>query len=99
MHQGEERPMQGWYAFRLAVALGCGIALVAGCSAPPPSVAATVGVPFALGVGQSAILAAPALRVTLEAVAPAGECPPRTTCTQVSPPSAQVLVSGDGRAS
>jgi hypothetical protein len=87
---------------RLAVALGCLGVVLAACiplSPPaPPDVAATAGAPFALRIGQSARIAAPAVRVTLEAVAPAGECPPRTTCTAVSPPSVQVSLARDGSA-
>src|SRR5438270_666142 len=58
--------MQMWRVSRLAVALGCVGAFLVACTtlSPPvqPDLTATAGAPFALRVGQSARIAAPALR-------------------------------------
>lgn len=84
-----------------AIFLICAFTVLFGCTksvqAPPqPDLAATPGVPFSLKVGQSAVLAALPLRLTLLSVTAAGKCPGgHVECVEVSPPTATVEIRGN----
>jgi hypothetical protein len=79
-----------------AAALLAAFALSGASVAAQAPLAATLGTPFTLHVGQSALLAS--LHVTLAALEPQGECPDhRAECVAVSPPQAELDIA-DGTA-